>query len=118
MEAIKFLKESNRICHAMYLDCKKCPLYPFYRHGCILYSEVKPERMDELKRAISILEQWAKEHPEKTRLQDFLEKYPKAHLCKNGCPPFRPAALGYCGESICSNCRILDVDCWNMPLEE
>ena len=106
MDAVKFLKERKRMCKHLY--CAGCQAY---QDGCAM-DKLEPEK------AVAIVKKWADENPAKTRLQDFLEKYPKAHLCKNGFPPFRPAALGYCGESICSNCKILDVDCWNMPLEE
>lgn len=114
MDAKTFLTEFNRMCQN-YKSCNDCMIAPSNNgtgESCWFYSILHPES------AVSAVEQWSSEHPEKTRLQDFLEKYPKAHLCKNGFPPFRPAALGYCGESICSNCKILDVDCWNMPLDE
>ena len=113
MDAVKFLKEVKRMCSS--IDCSDCPISPINNStglSCWAFSKSSPQT------AVNIIEEWSQENPAKTRLQDFLEKYPKAHLCKNGFPPFRPAALGYCGESICSNCKILDVDCWNMPLEE
>lgn len=122
MDAIKFLKESSRLCRSLTNSgCKECPIYPFYRYGCILYSEVKPERMDELKRAISILEQWAKENPEKTRLQDFLEKHPEAPV-DSGVPVVDPVHVGYCrGRRDCNGCECNKHGieyCWHAPLEE
>ena len=110
MDAVKFLKEIRRMCKS--IGCCDCPLNEGQGNCQVSYYA------QTIANAVNAVEQWSSEHPAKTRLQDFLEKYPKAHLCKNGFPPFRPAALGYCGESICSNCKILDVDCWNMPLEE
>lgn len=75
-------------------------------------------------KAISIVEKWAKEHPRKTILQDFLEKYPKAELIHNKFPEICPHSLGYATNKEC----FLDTDeqfvseeceeCWNRPLEE
>lgn len=123
MDAIKFLKESGRLCHSLVNSgCKECPMYEFYRYGCILYSEVKPERMDDLKRAISILEQWAKEHPEKTRLEDFREKFPDAEIDCDGTPKkIRPIQLGYCKGTTCDQCGkyvFSNRKCWEQSLEE
>lgn len=123
MDAIKFLKESSRLCRSLTNSgCKECPIYPFYRYGCILYSEVKPERMDELKRAISILEQWAKENPEKTRLQDFVDRNPNAPLTEAGYPMMYPKHMGYCKTMDCTECEHLYknqlTECWDLPLED
>ena len=60
---------------------------------------------------------WSQEHPRKTMLQDFLEKYPYAKLRNDGTPEgICPDILGYeDGESWCDRkC----VKCWNRPLEE
>ena len=64
------------------------------------------------------MEQWSKEHPKKTRLQDFLEKYPNAPKISDGTPRVCAAALGY--RNFCEirsddiNCK----NCWNHILEE
>lgn len=59
--------------------------------------------------------QWSKNHPRKTRLQDFKEKYPLAKVKdKNGKYNFCCADLGYC------QCKYFgDVcdQCWNEPVE-
>lgn len=75
-------------------------------------------------KAISIVEKWSKEHPRKTILQDFLEKYPKAELRYNKFPEICPYFLGYAENRQC----VLDTEerfcseeceeCWNRPLEE
>lgn len=53
---------------------------------------------------ISRVEQWANEHPRKTRLDDFKEKYPNAPLSTSGTPNLTPWSLGYCGDITCYDC--------------
>lgn len=74
---------------------------------------------NDAERAVEIVEKWSKEHPRKTILQDFLEKYPKAPMDEKGFPKdVCPFALGYeeddCGVYFADKC----FDCWNRPLEE
>lgn len=59
--------------------------------------------------------QWSKDNPKKTRLQDFLEKYPNAELSQKGIPVACAGNLGYCN----SNCpgSLLCSKCWNEPID-
>lgn len=64
--------------------------------------------------AENIVKQWAKEHPQKTYAQDFLEKFPKAKI--GGCKipkACRQDVYGRCCPEH-ENC----MDCWNEPMEE
>lgn len=57
--------------------------------------------------------------PKKTRLTDFLEKYPNAELTKNGLPSIAPRSLGYCLDS-CLTCPYgakKIADCWNLEVD-
>lgn len=72
-----------------------------------------------LKRLTSedITEMLQKEHPPKTMLQDFLEKYPNAPLNINGdYPECCPFMLGY-KKGDCIKPRGTCVECWNRPVE-
>lgn len=72
-----------------------------------------------LKRLTSedITEMLQKEHPPKTMLQDFLEKYPDAPLNINGdYPECCPFMLGY-KKGDCIKPRGTCVECWNRPVE-
>ena len=126
MDAKKFLNEFNRMCETLE-RCDKCELYvnenPFW--GCMFEQiGVRPEVNEKV---IAAIEKWSAEHPTKTRLMDFLEKYPDAPLTKNGLPfPF-PLVFGYCNaiidpkEANCHHCknRLEGLNfCWNLPLEE
>lgn len=121
MTALKYLEEKSRMTERCSMACAKC-LLANYNNGdefsCILYEQKHPEQ------AIAIVQKWAQEHPRKTFLQDFLEKYPKAELRYNKFPEICPYSLGYAKNSQC----VLDMEeqfcseeceeCWNRPLEE
>lgn len=107
MDAIKFLMEYNRMHQIYYTDCENCPRY---KEGCSLISTSKPY----LEKLISDVEKWSKEHPQKTRQQDFLEKFPKAETDDNGIPNFCCAKLGYTCDCLKTDC----CECWNTPLED
>ena len=59
---------------------------------------------------------WSKNHPRKTRLDDFKEKYPDAPVDSDGYPEcICPWHLGFMKEEECreKSCR----ECWNKPVE-
>ena len=70
MDAVKFVNERNRMCRH-YDDCCKCPLDGM---ACAHFLSVNIETV------VPIVEQWAKEHPIKTRQSAFLEQFPNAPI--------------------------------------
>ena len=107
MDALKFMKEHRRMCN-YYPRCFECPRAD--EPNC----NIEEMSDEELENFVNFVEQWSKEHPQRTRLQDLLEKFPKAEIDKEGLPFFCCARLGYvciCEQSTCK-------DCWNMPVEE
>lgn len=111
MDVLKFAKEFKRMCHT-YTEtmCKGCP-----REKC-LKCEIKELSNTGIKELINDVEKWSKEHPVKTRLQDFREKYPNAQICESGLPSACCKSLGYCKscDPVGNNCEV----CWNMPVED
>lgn len=103
MDAVEFLKQFNRMCKAYNDDgCKECPAYR-YRCG---------EEFDEQEEdGVSIVEQWAKEHPVKTRQSEFLKIFPNANLDDNGvlliapCDVYHQKQTSDCWGSGCDKCR-------------
>lgn len=97
-------------------DNLKCPLNGYNSGadmGCSLFVKREPEKCAE------IVEKWAVEHPQKTILQEFLEKYPDARVDKRGIPPeLCPDDLGYSRAEKCGIGSNICVKCWNKPLEE
>lgn len=120
MEAVEFLKEYNRMCD-IEGSCVACDyrnelinhikfIGEFEYETCLMLTMENPEF------SVEYVEQWSKEHPKKTRLKDFLEKYPNAVLDEKGYPTeICPYHLGY-EHGICAgeNC----IECWNKPYDE
>ena len=109
MDAVKFINETIRMCNFYRGECSKC-----CSNKSCMFCNLNAE--DAAKKAVAIVEQWSAEHPQKTMLQDFLEKFPNATLHDNGTPYCCPHDLGYKKRDKCS----LDdcVYCWNRPVEE
>ena len=118
MDALKFFKEFNRMCdHYSEGFCKGCPRKEEPSCDSSTMSD------EELAKLISDVEKWSKEHPQRTRLQDFREKYPNAEVYPDGQPVICCARLGYrkyCGKYFDDNHEGFKVcfNCWNMPVEE
>ena len=114
MDAVKFVKEINRMCKT-YHDCSDCPL------DKIAYCNIKEIQRNGLK-TIEIVEEWSKNHPQKTFLQDFLEKYPKAPLESDKTPKVCPYQCGYTSETRCEKYSSMKYDncieCWNRMMED
>lgn len=107
MDTIKFLAEFKRMCKT-YQGCAGCRAIGICNYMGMESDAQRQELVD-------IVEQWSKDHPKKTRLQDFLEKYPNAPLEADGTPIACCETLGYCKDCcLRPNC----VKCWNEALEE
>lgn len=99
MDAVKFLEEYDRMTATDVASTRE------YFETC----ENNEQRA-------SYIELWSKAHPCKTRLQDFLEKYPYAEIDHDENRPFSTCAarLGYLEMDDCPNdCS----KCWNAPLD-
>ena len=77
MDALEFLRERKRMCN-LHKDCEGCPLEGT---KCVVSSIVPDE---DYKRIIATVEQWAKEHPRKTRQSVFLEQWPNCMMDHDG----------------------------------
>lgn len=112
MDALKFLEEFDRMCNRYVKNyCKGCPRET--EPTCEI-TDLGPEG---IKKLINDVDQWSKEHPLRTRLQDFREKYPNVSMGTDGTPAICCIDLGYRKED-CDLIKESCVDCWNMPVEE
>lgn len=125
MDAVKYFNERRRMLNSLggkegkceEVSCSECPISQ-YNNGkdmlCSYFEGLYPEE------AVSIIEKWSQEHPQKTMLQDLLEKHPKVMLRDDGTPKcICPGDLGYCEGRYCNEINTLDcVACWSRPLEE
>lgn len=104
MDAVKYFKTLRRMCDC---ECRECELGK--RLGvldtCALWQKANPEE------AVAILEQWAKEHPVKTRQSEFLAMFPGADVGEtDGCLTLNPCHFYKkmqleCSGRKCSDCR-------------
>lgn len=120
MDVIEYLKTEQRIC-GFYTQndrrwCHECPL-GLDNNGmgvkCSVFVMQEPEK------CIEIMKKWTEEHPRKTIVQEFLEKYPDAPINGRGYPvTMCPDSLGYSRYEKCPSVGNICVDCWNRSLEE
>lgn len=109
MDAVEYVKTQYRLCRSKD-NCSECPLQDKENRGCIM------DTIEYVEKAVQIVEQWAKEHPVKTRQSEFLKMFPNAH--KSGrvldiCPQtlnieYMPPKR--CENIFCSDCK---TDYWN-----
>lgn len=112
MDAVKYFKEKARMSQNCYIGCDNCLLgvaSDLSDVACVDFEQLKPDE------AVKIVEEWAKAHPQKTRKQDFFEKYPNAPKDDKGYPKNTCCKeLGYCMKCVYvagSGCY----DCWDEP---
>lgn len=100
------------------LDCRKCPLYSS-NNGTSGSTSCSDCEAFYTEKAISAIQKWSNEHPQKTYLSEFLKNYPNAELNRNGTPKWLlcPHQLGL---KDIDSCKIDNacVKCWNKPIED
>lgn len=104
MEAVKFIKERNRMCDSYAEGCDSCPLYT---EPCIRFRNENAERV------VGVVEEWSVAHPLKTRQSAFLEQWPEAEIDDKGCLMLCPITVSAyyrnrhsdCATLKCSDCR-------------
>ena len=115
MDAVEFFKTVSRSCKNQ--ECKECPICK--ECTCMVWFDDKS--IKDIEEMVSKVEQWAKEHPVKTRQSEFLKKFPNADLktiarmlpCSldETMKPLRCAKYGYLSITCrCDKCRF---DYWN-----
>jgi hypothetical protein len=115
MDAVEYIKEAKRICKSRSV-CKsvsgKCPLLDENGHCTATADICAADIIEKTEKAVQIVEQWAKDHPIKTRQSKFLKMFPGAKIDSGViifCPKFLlPEREGevYCRKHIkCKECR-------------
>lgn len=74
MDAVIYIRDMQRMCKS-HISCNGCELKPGNGKSCM-------EGMDPQK-CIFVVEQWAAEHPAKTRQSVFLKQFPNAPIYTN-----------------------------------
>ena len=114
MDAVKFIKERNRMCKSFCDGCKGCPASNVCENDlcCAVGQESTLDATDQ----IAIVEEWSAAHPRKTRQNVFLEQYPEAdaldeygvlRICPIGISAAHRGIDGLCKnpERPCIDCR-------------
>ena len=113
MDAVEFFKTVNRLCKNK--DCKECPVYK--NNTCCMVG-FDDDSIKSVEETVSKVEQWAKDHPVKTRQSEFLKMFPNAPINRSdGILCIDPCAIDctqkdnkkYCNMT-CTACR---KDYWN-----
>ena len=110
MDAVEFFKTMNRLCRTQ--GCEECPVF---KEGLCMVMRIGSFGGDSdksIEETISKVEQWAKDHPVKTRQSEFLKMFPDAGTGESGilifCPrQFDPKNVNsvYCHRHACFECR-------------
>lgn len=105
MDAVEFFKTVNRICKNK--DCNECPVYKNNTCCMIGFDDDSTKSIEE---TVSKVEQWAKDHPVKTRKSEFLKLFPNAVIDEDdGILCIRPClideSIGCTNEKGCDGCR-------------
>ena len=114
---MNILKEWQRMCRAMSDEDDGCLCACPIVGNCPITSESITEI--DIKDMEQKIRKWAEEHPRKTYLEDFKEKFPNAPggylpggLCRNAV---------YTGRIVCCYADIDDMNClkcWDRPMED
>ena len=98
MDAIEFVKHLRR------MDEQGMPKNRFI-YPCAGRETASPEEV------VAEVEEWAKEHPAKTRQSEFLKLFPGVDVCEtDGCMTLNPCSVyermrKECAGKLCSECR-------------
>lgn len=104
MDALEFVRETNRMCKSFSTDCGGGGgICPAKKHGNCIATLSNEE-------IVPIVEKWSKEHPRKTRQDAFLEQYPDAPLSYGiinikPCQIVKNHTYGDCSITDCPLCR-------------
>ena len=82
MDAVEYVKQRERMC-GHYVHCGDCPVGDY--QGCT--------SLNEIPKMVPIVEKWAKEHPVKTRQDEFFNQWPDAEIGYDGLPTVAPCQL-------------------------
>lgn len=119
MDAVEFFKTVNRLCKLCKNQSRKeCPVY---KNDMCCMVGFDDDSIKSIEETVLKVEQWAKEHPVKTRQSEFLKQFPNADLkiitrllpCSldKTLKPLRCAKYGYLSITCrCDRCRD---DYWN-----
>lgn len=110
MDAVEFFKTVKRLCKNQ--GCDGCPVCKNNTCMVMLMARIYGASDESIEETISKVEQWAKDHPVKTRQSELLKMFPDTqtdggviNFCPNGFLP-KGEAKAYCEKyDKCIECR-------------
>lgn len=106
MDAVEFLKESERMCNYNSANCMECPFFDKDTKICGIYDICEITNKEQ---TVLLVEKWSKAHPVKTRQSEFLKMFPNAQTLRNGalvvCPKVIDLECGINCNKSCKDCR-------------
>lgn len=107
MDAADFIYTHQRMC-AKQENCESCKVYG----NCLLRGDHNRCRSN-IRREVALVEEWAANHPEKTRWTLLKEQYPNISddMKHKICARYLGYDYRWCHPSLCG-------DCWDTPIEE
>ena len=76
MDAVEFFKTVNRLCKNQSC-CKECPVY---KNDICFIVNADDDSIKSIEETVSKVEQWAKDHPVKTRQSELLKMFPNVKI--------------------------------------
>jgi len=107
MDAVEFFKTVKRLCKNQ--GCDGCPVCKNNTCMVMLMARIYGASDESIEETISKVEQWAKDHPVKTRQNKFLKMFPDADLCRDVID-ISPCSIEKemrkcCGDRNCGECK-------------
>lgn len=107
MDAVEFFKTVNRLCKNQRYRAE-CPIC---KNGVVCMVKADNDSIKNIEETVSKVEQWAKDHPVKTRQSEFLNQFPNAMinesdgiLCITPCN-IEGKSIGCLNGKSCGDCR-------------
>lgn len=107
MDAVEFFKTVKRLCKNQ--GCDGFPVCKNNTCMVMLMARIYGASDESIEETISKVEQWAKDHPVKTRQNKFLKMFPDADLCRDVID-ISPCSIEKemrkcCGDRNCGECK-------------
>lgn len=109
MDAVEYVKQRERMCN-YYGDCGACPAQKII--GCATIAKIS--------QMVPIVEQWAKEHPVKTRQSELLKLFPETEMIDDYvyiCPSRFVEEYREVGQNCNMDCEKCKRDFWLKEIE-
>lgn len=107
MDAVKFIKERNRMCKSFGKNCDDCPADKIACCGAFEWRE----------ELVTIVEEWSAAHPRKTRQDLFLEQWPNAPKDCDGILVLNPCNLDITIQCYADNCLKCCHEYWTQEVK-